>query len=215
MTQQVNPGWCTFTVFSEKKSLCTVRLICLSVEHEFSMDTAILLFITCSAQTGDSMSAAQLRVGSVRKCSWGPRQNWRACPQFSSFMWTKWVKLGCRSPNRGRHSHGDDILVTPNCFPWCVVIVWPREGIGSQDDVCIPSTIHMSEYTVDVGPYSSWGALFISPDYSPWYIGLMISGLNREHYWFFHLLNPPNEFSRSQYKINLRAMLLMVFPNGL
>lgn len=63
----------------------------------------------------------------------GGGKNWRACPQFSSIVWTKWVKLGCTSPNMGTQSHGNDILVMPNCFPWCVVIVWPVEaGVGLQ-----------------------------------------------------------------------------------
>lgn len=134
-----------------------------------------------------------------RKCS-GGHQNWRACPQFSSMVWTKWVKLGSSSPNIGTQSHGNDILVMPNCFPWCVVIVWPGEAgaelqaaktLSAYQAPCMYTYVHMS---IDIRPHSSCTAqlnsTFIhcnslqSQDCSQWYIDHWImSGLNRGGYW--------------------------------
>lgn len=64
-----------------------------------------------------------------RKCSGGHR-NWRACPQFLSIVWTKWVKLGSSSTK-----HRDSItwqwyfsqaqllsLMCGNCLTWDAVL---------------------------------------------------------------------------------------------
>lgn len=91
----------------------------------------------------------------------GAHQNWRACPQFSSIVWTKWVKLGSSRPNIGTQSHGNDILVMPNCFPWCVVIVWPEEtGVGLQaakmQSAYQASYMHIHEHmSMDIWLHSS------------------------------------------------------------
>lgn len=97
-------------------------------------------------KTSGSTSATQLPHVRLAGNARGSHQNWRACPQFSSIVQTKWVKLGSSSSNIGTQSHGNDILVMANCSPWCVVIVWPMEATGSQDGVCMPSTIHAHMY---------------------------------------------------------------------
>lgn len=134
-----------------------------------------------------------------RKCS-GGHQNWRACPQFSSIVWTKWVKLGPSSPNIGTQSHGNDILVMPNCFPWCVVIVWPGDAsVGLQAAKMLsayqapyaPTCTHEYRYLTAQQLHSTiilhlHCSSLITQDCGKWYIDHWImSGLNRVEYWLF------------------------------
>lgn len=62
---------------------------------------------SCSTETSDSMSTAQLPGVTLAGSVWGwGHQNWSACSQFSWSVWTKWVKLGlCSTKHRDAIPH--------------------------------------------------------------------------------------------------------------